>query len=435
MYSHIKVNYYISPVGGPPNAFYRWYRNRCFPLRSLAILLAALLMQPIGSLGAQASGRVALVLACEKYENFKSSAITAKWANELGQALQEHNFDVTLATDRNDAQSRALLREFSLKAEQADFALIVVSGHIVTYQGQSFYLPQNARISRATDLFSRALSLASIADIGAKARSAALFLLMTVPDIPANVAGLDARPASNGPQAANVITVFSSSSRVPVSGVDRVSEHAADKLLEAAREEPLTLAALAHGASAEGLGLVLGSVSDVNLSAPVTRPTADETSKAEMLQAAERAAKAQAEAERRARDAAMARDRAETERVATEKRLREEKERAEQAEDRARDAEQRAKQAQLQAQLEANKPRQAAAADTQSLQIVEGLIGWNERKRIQRRLQSLRLYKGKIDAVFGDQTRGAIKDFQKLSGAPETGYLTPSQLKRLVETR
>lgn len=438
MYSHAKADWYYLPTGRPPSQARGFYRNWWLPFKSfvnsnknrLAVILTAILIQFIAAIGAQASGRVALVLACEDYEYFKDSAVTVKWAREFGQALEKHNFDVTVAANGNDAQTRASLREFSLKAESADFALIVVSGHLVTYQSQSFFLPKNAKIRRATDLFSRALSLASVADIGGKARSGAMMLLTTVPDIPSTIPGIDTRPATSEQQAENVVTVFSSSSRVPVSRIDRVSAQAAEKLLEAAREEPLTLAALVNGASTEGVGLILGELRDMNLSGPLAGPASAEGSNAEILQAAERAARAQAEAELKASQAAIALDQAEKERRDAEKRLREEKERSRLAEKRARDAEQLAKQA----QEEANKP-EVDVAVTRSLQVAEDLLSWQNRKDIQGRLRSLRLYRGRVDAIFGPQTRDAIKDFQKLSGESATGYLTQSQLERLIETR
>ncbi len=423
MYAHVKVDWSLSPWRARFRSFV--YSKVSRP----AVVLIAMFMQVFVSIGAQAGDRIALVLACENYEFFKDSAVSTKWAGEMGQALEKHNFDVIVAADRSDAQTRALLREFALKAEKADFALIVVSGHLVTYQNHSFFLPQNARIRRATDLFSRALSLASIADIGAKAKAGALLLLTTVPDIPSTMAGIDTRPATNEQQPPNLVTVFSSSSRVPVSRIDRVSEDATEKVLEAAQETPLTLSALVNGASAEGVGQIVGSVSDMNLSEPLTRPSAEEGSKIEVLRAAERA---QAEAELKAHEAAMARDKAETERSDTERRLREAKERARLAEKRASDAEQRAELA----KREETKPEHnVTVTNTLALEAVEGLLTWEKRQAIQRRLRDLRLYRGRADAIFGQQTREAIKEFQKLSGAPETGYLTPSQFERLVETR
>ena len=350
MYSQVRADWDFSPAG------------RNLKSSGLAIVLIAIFMQLAFSFGAQAGGRVALVLACEKYENFEESLIDVKWAGELGQALKEHNFDVTVIGDRNDAGSRAALREFSLKANGADFALIVASGHVVTYQSQSFFLPQNAKIQRATDLFSRALSLASIADIAGRAKSAALLVLMTVPDIPSTVSGIDTRPAT-GQQAANVVTVFSSSPKVPVSGVDRAAEQASEKLLAAAQEDTLTLTALVNSVSAEGVGLVVGKLSDIDLSSPSPSSNPEDG-----------AAKAQVEAERRLREASIAPDQ------------------------------------------------------------VKDTLTLDECRDVQRRLQNLRLYQGVADGVFGEQTKVAIREFQKLSGVPETGYLTRAQFERLVQT-
>jgi hypothetical protein len=406
MYSHAKENRHSMPADKEQHPAHAWQLLSktlvAVKISRMALILIAIFIHFSAVIGADAKGRVALVLACEDYESFKDSTISAKWARELGQALKEQNFDITVAVNSKDAETRAVLREFSLKAEQADFALIVVGGHIVGYQNQSFFLPQNARIQRATDLFSRALSLATIADIGSKAKSAAVLLLMTVPDIPSSVTDLDARPATSGLPAANVVTVFSSSPRVPVSGVDRVSEQAAEKLLDAAREKPLTLTALVKSASADGIGLVFGEVSPTNLSAPLDRPGSEDRSKTDILEAA---AKAQAEAERKAREASIARD---------------------QAEERARDAEERARQAQEEA---------SKVSSLRPIQPVEDSLNASERLQVQRRLQALRLYRGRIDAVFGDLTREAIREFQKLAGAPETGYLTRSEFERLVDTQ
>ena len=399
MYSIIKANWHFSCASWRLKA------------GSLAGTLVAIFIHLIFSFGAQAGGPVALLLACENYENFKDSDIDVEWAGELKEALTERNFDVILASDRNDAESRAALREFSVKAEGADFALIVVSGHVVTYQSQSFFLPKNAKIQRATDLFSRALSLASIADIAGKAKSAALLVLMTVPDIPPTVAEIDPRPAAGRAPLANVVAVFSSSPRVPVSGVDRIAVEASEKLLAAAQEANVTLAALVKAASADGLGEVLGTVPDIDLSAlQASKP--EEGSQLEILLGTEPAAKARTEAERQAREAPAEPDPAE---AVTDDRLREE---------RAREAEHRARLP----QDPLNK-----GVDTRSPQLAENALTLDERRGVQRRLQSLRLYRGPADGTFSKQTREAIREFQKLSGAPETGYLTRAQFERLVQ--
>jgi peptidoglycan hydrolase-like protein with peptidoglycan-binding domain len=144
-----------------------------------------------------------------------------------------------------------------------------------------------------------------------------------------------------------------------VSGVDRVAEQASDKLLAAAQEETLTLAALVNSVSAEGVGLVVGKVSDIDLSSPSEDASTPATPQA-----------------------AAAPDRG-----------------------------------------DAAAPDRADAED--------GLTS-DERRDVQRRLQSLRLYQGVANGVFSEQTRVAIREFQKLSGVPETGNLTRAEFERLA---
>ncbi len=69
------------------------------------------------------------------------------------------------------------------------------------------------------------------------------------------------------------------------------------------------------------------------------------------------------------------------------------------------------------------------------MQVMEAMLGRAQRMVIQRRLRKLNLYTGKIDAIFGDDTRAAIKQFQGQENATETGYLPPQQLQRLMTVR
>ena len=206
---------------------------------------------------------------------------------------------------------------------------------------------------------------------------------------------------------------------------------------------------------------MIGEVKDINLSTDLTRPKPRPT-----RPAAETATLS--EAQRKARELA-------------EKRLNQAEERANQAEKRAQVAEARAKRelaaaaaanrkaAQARVAAEAKAKRVLAAAvdaaarkaaaeksaaaqpaapvttaptapadpapNIQSLQVVEALLGRGQRKVIQRILKTKGFYNGPIDAIFGDMTRTAIRDFQRNSNARETGYLTPEQFQELVASR
>ena len=352
--------------------------------------------------------------------------------------------------------------------------MIVASGHFATYRNQAFFLPTNARVRRATDLFSRGLSAANIADIVHRAKAGAFLMVTTVPDIPSTIAGVGAQPSFANPPPDNIVAVFSTSSKIPVSRVEGVSVQVMKDLVDVAKNKPMMLADLVSTASAGGAGLIVGKTEDRNLSQDAAKPKPEQTTKP----AAETAALK--EADRKARELA-------------EKRLNQAEERARRAEKRAKEAEARAKRelaaaaasakrraeeakaaaeakakrdlaaavaaaarkaaADRAAALRAEAERKSAAAqpsapttpaptapadpapNIQSLQVVEALLGRGQRRVIQRILKSKGYYNGPIDAIFGDQTRAAIRDFQRDGGARETGYLTPDQLQQLVASR
>lgn len=77
-------------------------------------------------------------------------------------------------------------------------------------------------------------------------------------------------------------------------------------------------------------------------------------------------------------------------------------------------------------------PAPPAAPHPSALEALEQLLDSRQVRRIQSRLTELGHYQGPIDAVVGALTRQAIKDYQKKSGAPDTGYLTPEQLAALT---
>jgi len=388
---------------------------------------------------AQAAGRIALLLSAEDYSYLNSSQVPVSQSGVLASALEDKGFDVSRVVNPTNAAARAALSDFSRRVEAADFALVVVSGHFATYRKQSYFLPVNARIRRATDLFSRGLAASNIANIAQPAEAGALLFVSTVANIPTTVAGVDARPDMTGELGDNLVAVFSSSAKVPVSRIDRISVRAMADVVKIAGERPMMLTALLDAASAGGSGLVFGKLKDRDLSKDTKAPA--ETSSAE----ATAQARAETDAERRARLLAESRL------TLAEERVRAAEERAKKAEERARRglekaaAEQRAAAVrrsaavpdETQSEPKVSTPPKdvSRVADLQSLQVVEALLGRGQRRTIQRILRREGFYKGPIDAIFGDLTRKAIRAFQSKAGAEPTGYLTPDQLKQLVAMR
>lgn len=426
---------------------------------------------------ANSAERLALMLAAEDYENnLGHSTVSLKQSRAIAEAFEEHGFDVLIAQNPTNAAARAKLREFSTKVEGAEIAIVILIGHSAGSGGRSFFLPTNARIRRATDLLSRGIAVSSVAQIAARAKAGAVLFLMTVADLPASIASGASRPSMPSKPAENVVVAFSSSGKVPVSRVSAVTRQAALDLIETAHKKPLTLRALVDAAAARGRGLVVGVAPDLDLSSPPNQEI--EVSEAELskenaeLQArleAEKEARRKAEreivskeqleqrrkADREARRQAeiAARQQAESRAKKAEWRARQAEERARIAKERARIAEEEARR--TAAQSFSQPPNQfglgardvfedatSQAADDESmpsgpdiasLQVVETLLGYVQRKTIQKRLQRMGLYKGRIDAIFGPLTRQAIKDFQKAQGAESTGYLTPQQFQLLVD--
>ncbi len=370
--------------------------------------------------------RVALILSAQDYVSYGRSQIDADTVGKIGETLQRHGFETDIVKNANNAVSRAKLRDFAKKAENARVAIVVLAGHGVGSRGRSYFLPSNVEIRRASDLLSRAVAVSSVAQIAARAKNGAVFFFMTVADISSTQQGISARPLMNSTPKDNVVVVFSTSKKVPVSRVSSVSRQAALDFADAVGEKPLMMSTLVGAASAGDVGKIIGTAAEIDLS---TAPRPPAEAKIEQSKPSQEEIEARREAELRARDA--------------EKRASEAEARARDAEARAKLEAKRARDAQQSAALasdradevdepEAQEPKQDAG-DTDALKVVEALLGRSKKKQLQRRMRKLGFYNGPIDAIFGDLTRQGIREFQADSGEAATGYLTPKQIQSLIE--
>ena len=405
------------------------FRSGCCSLRnkinSIRMIAAALAMFWILPSAAADEDRVALILSAQDYTNYRKSEINADIVGKMGAALKGQGFRIDVVTNVNNSTSRAKLRDFAKKAENARVAIVVLAGHGVGSGGRAYFLPSNVEIRRASDLFSRAVAVSSVAQIAARAQTGAVFFFTTVADLSSTLQNISARPSMSSTPKDNIFVVFSTSDRVPVSRVSTVSRQAALDFADAAIETPLMMSALVGAALAGDVGKIIGTVAELDLS---KAPEAVVAAQAAASKPSQEEIEARRVAELRARDA--------------EKRASEAEARARNAEARAKLEAKRAREAQ--AVAAANEPTPAAqqpAAElpqreepnVDALKVVEALLGRSKKKQLQRRLRKHGFYNGPIDAIFGDLTRQGIRDYQADSDDDTTGYLTPKQIQFLIE--
>ncbi len=154
----------------------------------LCAVLTALVLVCAGSLAAQTPRIIALVVTAET---------ESPEADALVRSLRRVDAEVLRVGDPANAELRALMRRFADEAAEADAALVYVDLATVALDGRSFVLTSDARLSRATDLFTQGVPLRAFARMTALAsRGGAVIVAARAPDatVP-EVARPDVAPA------------------------------------------------------------------------------------------------------------------------------------------------------------------------------------------------------------------------------------------------
>jgi Putative peptidoglycan binding domain len=388
---------------------------------------------------AHAVGRVAMVLVAEDYVGLNRSQVGIKRGNEIAEQLRARGFEVIFVANPTNAMARAALHDFSAKVSGADLSLAVLIGHGTASGDQTFFLPTNAAIERSTDLRTRGLSIANIANIVNQARVGGVCFLMTSPRFANAVDGIDMRPHFDVDVAKNIVAAFSHSDKVPVSGIDAVAGLAANEIVDLLQKKPHSDLRQLIDACASQQGSVYGSPAAVDLAPPVT-VTAETQGKDEFArqlklekEARETAEKQAREADARARQAqAEAREAEEHARRQFEDELARQLKTEKEAREQAQKQKEAAEKEKREAEERANQAEKREAEERVRRQFEEGLLDPHKVRVIQRVLAKMGLYEGYIDAIVGPLTRNAIKRYQRLNGSQETGYLTPDELRALT---
>jgi formylglycine-generating enzyme required for sulfatase activity len=133
---------------------------------------------------AGAAGRVALVIGNSAYRHAEELPNPRNDANALAEVLTRTGFEVDLKTDLDQLGMQHALRDFGLKAEAADVALVYYAGHGVQVAGENYLLPIDATLERERDLLYEALPLNLVMGEVAQAQKLGLVILDACRDNP-----------------------------------------------------------------------------------------------------------------------------------------------------------------------------------------------------------------------------------------------------------
>lgn len=131
-----------------------------------------------------AQERIALVIGNSSYEHAAVLPNPKNDAVAIGDALEKVGFDVRIDVDLDQRGMQAALRDFGLKAETADVALVYFAGHGIQVASQNYLLPVDAQLKRERDLIYEATPLSIVTAEVAQARKLGMVVLDSCRDNP-----------------------------------------------------------------------------------------------------------------------------------------------------------------------------------------------------------------------------------------------------------
>ncbi len=141
----------------------------------IALGLTILLVWPGSSSLAQE--RIALIIGNSGYEYADVLPNPTNDATAIGAALEAVNFDVDVRTDLDQRDMQAALRDFGLKAETAEVAIVYFAGHGIQVADNNYILPVDAQLRRERDLIYEATPLDVLMAEVAQARQLGMVIL------------------------------------------------------------------------------------------------------------------------------------------------------------------------------------------------------------------------------------------------------------------
>jgi formylglycine-generating enzyme required for sulfatase activity len=154
-------------------------------MRLPRLLAGILLATLVGLAPAQAQKRVALVIGNGTYGKAARLPNPVRDAQAVAALLKSSGFDeVEAKNDLDLASMQRALRDFSVRARDADVAVVFFAGHGIEVNGANYLIPVDATLERDIDVEDETISLDRVSQLIAPARRLRLIILDACRDNP-----------------------------------------------------------------------------------------------------------------------------------------------------------------------------------------------------------------------------------------------------------
>ena len=153
-------------------------------MRRIGMALIGLIGLAAGT-EALAETRVALVIGNGSYTNAPKLTNPSNDATAVSIMLEHAGFAVVeVRTDLGNVEMRRVIRDFSVRTQKADVALVYYAGHGMEMNGQNFLVPVDAKLLRDIDVEDETISVDRVIGMIEPARQLRLVILDACRDNP-----------------------------------------------------------------------------------------------------------------------------------------------------------------------------------------------------------------------------------------------------------
>jgi formylglycine-generating enzyme required for sulfatase activity len=132
---------------------------QCLAVIARSVALIVLLLPLAARAAPDTERRVALVIGVAGYQNAPHLTNPVNDARAIGDSLRRLKFDVTELYDPDFRSLNSGIREFGIRATNADVAVVYYAGHGVQVDRENYLIPVDAKLERERDLLYEAMPL------------------------------------------------------------------------------------------------------------------------------------------------------------------------------------------------------------------------------------------------------------------------------------